>query len=69
MRILDIIKQPEGRRVEFKKELPSVSDLTKTIVAFSNDAGGELFIGIQDDPREVVGVAEEDLMLLEEKIR
>lgn len=68
MRILDIIKQPEGRRVEFKKELPSVSDLTKTIVAFSNDAGGELFIGIQDDPREVVGVAEEDLMLLEEKI-
>ena len=68
MSILDIINQPEGRRIEFKKELPSVSDLSKTIVAFSNDAGGELFIGIQDDPRKIVGVAEEDLLILEERI-
>lgn len=55
MRINEIIQQPEGRRLEFKETLPTVADLTKTIVAFANDAGGELFIGIRNEPREMVG--------------
>jgi len=45
MKIKELIKQPEGRRLEFKGELPEHSDLAKTIVAFANDAGGELYIG------------------------
>ncbi len=64
----DIINQPEGRKVEFKEELPASADLNKTIIAFANDAGGELFIGIQDNPREVIGVDENDLLVIEEKI-
>lgn len=60
--------QPEGRRLEFKETLPTVSDLAKTIVAFANDAGGDLFIGIRDTPREVTGVPEDDLMKMEEQI-
>ena len=68
MNIAEILKQPEGRRLEFKKTLPTVADLAKTIVAFSNDAGGELFIGIQDNPREVIGLPEHELLKLEERI-
>lgn len=68
MKINEIIQQPEGRRLEFKQELPAVADLAKTIVAFANDAGGELFIGIRNEPREVTGVPEDDLFKLEEKI-
>lgn len=68
MKINEIILQPEGRRLEFKQELPTVADLCKTIVAFANDAGGELFIGIRNEPREISGIPEDDLFKLEEKI-
>ncbi len=64
----EIVKQPEGRRIEFKKILPSSSDLAKTIISFANDAGGELFIGIADNPREIIGIPENRLLALEEKI-
>ena len=67
-RIKEVLNQPEGRRLEFKAELPEHSDLAKTIVAFANDAGGDLYIGVTDDPREVVGLDEEKLMAIEEKI-
>lgn len=68
MNIKDKLNQPEGRRLEFKAELPENSDLAKTIVAFANDAGGELFIGVADNPRVIVGVDDNKLMLIEEKI-
>ena len=68
MGIKDTIQQPEGRRLEFKQELPTVSDLSKTIIAFANDAGGVLYIGVKDNPREIVGVKEDDLMQIEEQI-
>ncbi len=68
MNIKEIIKQPEGRRIEFKEKIPKVADLAKTIVAFANDAGGELFIGVQDEPRKIVGLPEDDLIVTEEKL-
>jgi predicted HTH transcriptional regulator len=68
MKITELIHQPEGRRIEFKESLPTVSDLAKTIVAFANDAGGELFIGIKNEPREITGIAEDEVMALEEQI-
>lgn len=68
MKLTEIILQPEGRRLEFKEKLPTVSDLCKTIVAFSNDAGGELYIGVKNEPRELVGIPEEDIFQLEEQI-
>ncbi len=68
MNLKDIIQQPEGRRLEFKETIPSASDLTKTIVAFSNDAGGELYLGIKDEPREIVGIPENNLLKMEEMI-
>jgi ATP-dependent DNA helicase RecG len=68
MKIHEIIKQPEGRRLEFKESLPTSAELTRTIVAFANDAGGELFIGIRNEPRVLVGIPEDELMQLEEQI-
>ncbi len=63
-----IIHQSEGRRLEFKSCLPEHADLARTIVAFANDAGGDLFIGVADEPRAILGVDEDDLVKLEEKI-
>ncbi len=68
MNILEVINQPEGRKIEFKENLPSKTDLCKTVVAFANDAGGEIFIGIKNKPRKIVGVAEEELVKIEEQI-
>ena len=68
MNIKEILNQPEGRRLEFKAELPEHSDLAKTVVAFANDAGGDLYIGVADDPRKVVGLDEDKLVAIEEKI-
>ena len=62
-----ITERHEGRRLEFKGELPASSDLAKTIVAFANDAGGDIYIGI-DDKRNIVGLEEDDLPRMEEQI-
>jgi ATP-dependent DNA helicase RecG len=55
MNIKEIIKQTEGRRLELKEQLPFGSNLAKTVIAFSNDAGGEMYLGVKDEPREYVG--------------
>ncbi|WP_024787054.1 MULTISPECIES: RNA-binding domain-containing protein [unclassified Lebetimonas] len=68
MKLEKILKQPENRKLEFKESLPSKSDLCKTVVSFANDAVGEIYIGIKDNPREVIGVPEEDLLKIEEII-
>ena len=68
MSIKEIIRQTEGRRLEFKEALPENADLANTIIAFANDAGGELYIGIRNNPREIVGLPEEELVSIEEQI-
>ncbi|GMU87676.1 MAG: hypothetical protein AMXMBFR48_29170 [Ignavibacteriales bacterium] len=68
MQIKEIIKLPEGRRLEFKEKLPSASSLAKTAVAFANDAGGDIYIGISDAPRMIKGIPEEELLKTEESI-
>ncbi len=68
MKIEDLLKQPEGRRIDFKEQLPTKADLCKTVIAFANDAGGEIYIGIKDNPREIIGINEDELLQTEEKI-
>jgi predicted HTH transcriptional regulator len=68
MTIQEIIRQPEGRRLELKATLPANSDLAKTAIAFANDAGGEIYIGIQDKPRKIIGLPEDDLPRIEEQV-
>ncbi len=67
MNIKEIIKQPEGRRLEFKEQIPSGSHLARTVIAFSNDAGGEIFLGVKDKTREIVGLNPDEIILLEER--
>lgn len=62
------INQPEGRRIEFKERVPGRNNIARTVIAFANDAGGEIFIGVRDNPREVTGISEEDLLKIEEQI-
>ena len=64
----EILKQPEGRRLEFKTDLPTKAELAKTIISFANDAGGSFYIGIQENPRAIVGLNDDQLIPLEEKI-
>jgi len=67
MKIREIVKQPESRMLEFKRELPkNRQNLLKTVVAFANGAGGNIYIGVSND-RSVVGV-KEDSFDLEEKL-
>jgi ATP-dependent DNA helicase RecG len=50
-----LIKLPEGKTLEFKRDLSSPKPLLRSIVAFANTAGGRLIIGV-DDNQNVIGV-------------
>lgn len=49
MSILLEIEKGESRKLEFKEMLLESSKISKTVVAFSNGAGGKLIIGVNDD--------------------
>jgi len=63
--IMDLINRPEGKTLEFKRDLSSMKPILKTLVAFANTAGGTLLIGMEDD-RTVCGVP--DVLQAEERI-
>jgi predicted HTH transcriptional regulator len=63
-----IEKGIEGRRLEFKRELPENEKIAKTVIAFSNGAGGNLVLGIEDKTRNISGIGEDILLKTEEKI-
>ena len=52
-----LLLEPEGKQLEFKRDLSSPRNLLKTLVAFANSAGGRLVIGVDDD-RKLVGVSD-----------
>lgn len=52
----ELITMPEGKTLEFKRDLSSPKNFLKTLVAFSNSAGGVLLIGLEDKTRDVIGV-------------
>ncbi|MBP9685693.1 MAG: putative DNA binding domain-containing protein, partial [Rhodoferax sp.] len=54
--IVELASSPEGKTLEFKRDLSSPKPLLKALVAFANTAGGRLVIGIADD-RQIIGVS------------
>jgi predicted HTH transcriptional regulator len=52
-----LITMPEGKTLEFKRDLSSPKNIIKTLVAFANTAGGNLFIGVEDGTKEIIGVS------------
>ena len=61
-------ERPESRRLEFKEMLPKGDQLARTVVAFANGAGGKIVFGVKNKPREIVGIPEDRLFALEERI-
>ena len=60
--------QPESRRLELKEAWPEGDKVARTAIAFANGAGGKIVFGIQNEPREVIGVPDNQLFSLEEQI-
>jgi ATP-dependent DNA helicase RecG len=54
--LVALLRQPEGKTLEYKRELSSPDGALRTIVAFANTAGGVLLIGVEDATRNVRGV-------------
>lgn len=62
------LDEPESRRLEFKERFPEGEKLARTAVAFANGAGGKIVFGVKDTPREIIGIPEERLFSMEERI-
>ena len=61
--LAELLTTPEGKTLEFKRDLSSLKPILKSLVAFANTAGGTLVIGRADDGA-IVGV---DNVLAEEE--
>lgn len=65
MDVKKALTSPEGKILEFKRDLSSLKPILKTLIAFSNTAGGVLIIG-RDDDGTIVGV--KSVLSMEEKL-
>jgi predicted HTH transcriptional regulator len=59
LNIRKLILQGEGTTLDFKKTITSVEKIAKSLVAFANNKGGQLLIGVADDGA-IRGVKSED---------
>lgn len=66
MDLLALLRQPEGKRLEFKRDLSSPDGVLRSVVAFANTAGGTVLIGIEDRTRHVRGI--ENVLDVEERL-
>lgn len=53
-----MLRRPEGKTLEFKRDLSSPDGVLRSIVAFANTAGGILVVGVEDVTRDVRGVGD-----------
>ena len=56
MDLLATLKRPEGKTVEFKRDLSSPVGFLRSVAAFANTAGGVLLLGVEDGTGHVRGV-------------
>ncbi len=61
-----LVRQPEGKTLEFKRDLSSPDGAIRTVIAFANTSGGTLVIGVDDVSRSVTGV--DDPLGVEERL-
>lgn len=59
MNIKRLILEGEGSQLDFKKTITHVHKIAKTIVAFANNKGGKILIGVMDDG-SIKGVKSEE---------
>lgn len=58
MNLAHLLQQPEGKTLEFKRDLSSSDRVMHSIIAFANTAGGTMVIGIDDGTKHVRGFAD-----------
>ena len=59
----------ESKNIEYKVTLPTKSEkYMKSIVAFANTQGGKLIIGVDDKTHEVIGVNNDTLFEMMDRI-
>jgi len=58
MELTEILKTPEGKTLEFKRDLSSPQGLIRTVTAFANTAGRIVVIGVEDNTHYVIGIQE-----------
>src|SRR4051812_5972673 len=58
MDINELLASPEGKTLEFKRDISSPDGMIRSVVAFANTAGGTIVIGVEDRTRRVRGVAD-----------
>ena len=56
MMIEELLKQPEGKTLEFKENTDSSKNILATLIAFANTAGGKLVLGIEDTHHHIIGI-------------
>ncbi|MCC6366236.1 MAG: ATP-binding protein [Bryobacterales bacterium] len=66
MPLVDLLRRPEGKTLEFKRDLSSPDGILKTLVAFANTAGGTIVIGVDNGSKNVRGVP--DVLEAEERL-
>ena len=58
MNLTETLREPEGKTLEFKRDLSSPERFLRTVVAFANTSGGTILVGIEDQSRHIRGVTE-----------
>ena len=66
MNLIEALRSPEGKTLEFKRNLSSPDGFKRTVVAFANTAGGTILVGVEDKTGYVRGV--EEPLALEERV-
>lgn len=66
MDLIDLLRKPEGKTLEFKRDLSSPNPFLRSVVAFSNTSGGTVLIGVEDRTGDVRGIS--DPVTLEERV-
>ena len=56
MNLHELLTRPEGKTLEFKRELSSAERVLSTVIAFANTAGGVVLFGVEDQSRHVIGI-------------
>ncbi len=58
MNLPDLLRQNEGKTPEFKRDLSSPEEVLRTLVAFANNSGGRVVIGVKDGSKHVCGLVD-----------
>ncbi|MCP5102608.1 MAG: ATP-binding protein, partial [bacterium] len=63
-----LIEKGESKSLEFKETLPGGNQIVKTVISFSNMAGGKIIIGVEDKTGKVVGINDDEALDFPDKI-